>query len=172
MKKNTSFKPVSLWRILGSMVYDGVLLFACYLIGNLLITPLYDYLQTSNHPISNETQVQITMFICFLLTGIYFLVQYKKGGQTVGQRAWQFKVANYQGHTAQFSQYFVRYLWSWMLPFILYLGLSHVSNQAGSNYQALIILAPCTNLIYCFFNPYHQTLHGKLSQTFFFSLEK
>lgn len=106
MKSNVSFL-----RRLGAITYDVFLAFslAFFIIGVILITFF-----------EREAQNNALMFIIYLLTSyFYFAWSWVKGGQTLGMKAWKFRVQQDNGELITHKQALIRFILSvvslWMM---------------------------------------------------------
>jgi uncharacterized RDD family membrane protein YckC len=104
----------SLRRRLAAFVYEGVLLFGVIVIVGLL----YGALTQQRHALQGQTGLQIVLFAAL---GLYFVVFWTRGGQTVAMRAWQVRLVAADGRPVGKGRALARYLasWLWFAPALL-----------------------------------------------------
>lgn len=80
--------PCSLPRRLASMVYDGLLLIALWMVGAALFIV----------PTGQEVEPGSTAFQVYLLAiaWVYLAVCWRRGGQTLGMKAWRIRLVGHQ----------------------------------------------------------------------------
>lgn len=92
-----------------SMMYEGVLLFAVVFIADYL----FDALTQSRHGLTLRLERQV---ILFLAIGIYFLICWRAGGQTLPMKAWHIKLVSHDLGRPSPIQLIGRYIASWIVP--------------------------------------------------------
>jgi uncharacterized RDD family membrane protein YckC len=104
----------SLRRRLAAFVYEGVLLFGVIVIVGLL----YATLTQQRHALQGQTGLQAVLFAAL---GLYFVVFWTRGGQTVAMRAWQVRLVAADGRPVGKGRALARYLasWLWFAPALL-----------------------------------------------------
>jgi len=101
----------SLARRMAAFLYEGVLLFGVVSLAGYL----YATLTQQRHALQGQTGLQAFLFV---VLGIYFVVFWSRGGQTVAQRAWHIRVVGADGAPIGQIRALARYLasWVWFLP--------------------------------------------------------
>jgi uncharacterized RDD family membrane protein YckC len=104
----------SLRRRMAAFLYEGVLLFGIVVMAGLL----YGTLTQQRHALQGQTGLQILLFI---VLGLYFVVFWSRGGQTVAMRAWQVRLVALDGRPVGRLRALARYLagWLWFAPALL-----------------------------------------------------
>ena len=105
---------VGIGRRLGSMLYEGLLVFSLLLIA--FFIP-----QTLLLGAGIETPGKLLLFHIFLLLLAYFLGFWLKTGQTLPMKTWKLRLVNADGHPLRPMQALLRYLAAW--PSILLFGI-------------------------------------------------
>lgn len=108
---NVSQPDIDVSRIkrFAAMMYEGVLLFAVVF----LAAYVFDILTESRHGLLNR---EARIVVLFVAIGVYFLVCWQRGGQTLPMRAWHIKLVSASGAKPAFKQLLIRYLLMWPLP--------------------------------------------------------
>ncbi len=123
------------FRYIGSLLYDGMLLFSVLFIATFLLLPLIGTgAIESGNPI-------YTLFL-LIISYFYFCWQWVTGGQTLGMKSWKLIVVNEQQQKLNWKRASIRFLASLISCALFGLGF-------------LIGL----------FNKQHKTLHDLLSKT-------
>lgn len=60
----------------------------------------------------------LEFLVLWLLVGAYFVVSWRRGGQTIGMRPWRLKVVAADGRAASVRSLCLRYAVAWMTPVI------------------------------------------------------
>ena len=109
--RQTNPAAPGLFRRIAAFVYEGVLLF-----GVLFVTGwLYSTLTQQRHALQGQAGLQAFVFV---VLGLYFVVFWSRGGQTVAMRAWHIRLVRHDGAPVGQARAFARYLaaWIWFLP--------------------------------------------------------
>jgi uncharacterized RDD family membrane protein YckC len=87
--------PAPLWRRVGSMVYDGLLLLASYMVATLLFLPFTggEALTLATNPVLER----IYQLALVLVTLVFFSTFWTLSGQTLGMQAWRLRVERSDG---------------------------------------------------------------------------
>ncbi|MDP4909398.1 MAG: RDD family protein [Burkholderiaceae bacterium] len=146
-------------RTFASMMYEGVLLFAVVFLAGYL----FDTLTQSRHALMLRGGRQVWLFIAI---GAYFLICWKRSGQTLPMKAWHIKVLGVQGQPAPFWRLMLRYAYMWVLPLsgagLVWLAAS----LSGWNAMLMLIVAtPFLVFIPTWFTTQQQFLHDLLAGT-------
>jgi uncharacterized RDD family membrane protein YckC len=146
-------------RRFASMMYEGVLLFAVVFLAGYL----FDTLTQSRHALMLRGGRQIWLFIAM---GAYFLICWKRSGQTLPMKAWHIRVLGVDGRPAKTSRLLLRYAYMWVLPLLgagLVWAAAHLS---GWNAMLMFIIgAPFLVFIPTWFTAEQQFLHDLLAGT-------
>lgn len=155
-------KPSS-WQIFASMIYDGLLL-AGFCMCFMFIAEVIA--QTPYFP----REVSQALLFCFI--GIYFILTWAKGSQTLAMRTWRLQLRDFKGNKAPLSALFIRYLTCWIIPLLASSGIYGISIALNHpNLNILIVLTPFSNLIIRYTNQNRFMLHDMLSKTMLISLK-
>ena len=91
-------------RIIGSAIYDGLVLMGVVMIAGAFFLPLNQFItgdpSDGSHPI-------FQLYLVLVVVG-YFFYFWKKSGQTVGMRAWRIKLVNVNDQSITLKQLTVR----------------------------------------------------------------
>lgn len=106
-----SLPPVGLFRRLGAILYDTLLLAGVLFIATALIMPL-----TGGRAVpAGQPLFSLYLYsLCFFFFGWFWT----HGGQTLGMRAWKIRLQRYDGATITWWQALIRFLLAglWLLP--------------------------------------------------------
>ncbi len=146
-------------RRFASMMYEGVLLFAVVFIAGYA----FDTLTQSKHGLTLRHTRQVWLFIAI---GIYFLLCWRLGGQTLPMKAWNIKLVNVHGERPGYVQLLIRYVLMWLLPLVGALLVWGISTAVGwSSILMLIVLAPFIVFVPTWLTKNGQFLHDRLADT-------
>jgi len=112
---------VSLWRRLGALLYDGILLSALLLLATACLIIPYDLLATRPYP--HTDWLYRTLLQAYLLAVIagFYVYFWTHGGQTLGMRSWRVRVVRADGGPLSAADALRRFAWA--APSLLPLGL-------------------------------------------------
>lgn len=161
MSAEASFSPSlpSRWRRFSSMMYEGVLLFGL-VFGVLLV---FDFLTQSRHALMLRDARQV---ILFMAIGLYFLLSWRRSGQTLPMKTWSLRLVTADGHKLSWPRALYRYVLMWILPLIYALGVQVLSSYTGySSTHLLIVFAPLTLFIWTWFDAEQLFLHDRIAGT-------
>ena len=149
----------SRWRRFLCMLYEGILLFGL-VFGALLV---FDFLTQSRHALFLRDARQT---ILFLTIGIYFLLSWRKAGQTLPMKTWHMRLQTVLGTKLSWGRALYRYVLMWVLPLLfmllVYALVGQVLHQGA---YLLLIFSPFTIFIWTWFDPEQQFLHDRLAGT-------
>lgn len=160
-------EPVSLEQVpapprlrrFASMMYEGVLLFAVVFLAGYL----FDTLTQSRHALMFRGGRQIWLFLAI---GAYFIICWRRSGQTLPMKAWHIRLLAVNGHPAGFGRLVLRYLLMWVLPLIGSGLVWGASVLTGWNAMLmLIVAAPFLIFVPTWFAADQQFLHDRLAGT-------
>jgi uncharacterized RDD family membrane protein YckC len=102
---NTKQPPLIGWRLL-ALFYDLWPVVAIWMATAALFTVLH-----GNQPLAAFSLGQIGLWLmCWVLTGIYAVLSWRRGGQTLGMRPWRLRVTDRDGAPALVRALLLRYL--------------------------------------------------------------
>ena len=142
-----------------SMMYEGVLLFGVVFTADYL----FDTLTQSRHALMLRPERQAWLFIAI---GIYFLLCWRRGAQTLPMRAWHLKLVNASQGRPSLKQLLVRYVLLWPVPLAgmaLIYGLVVLTGWPG--FYTFAIVTPFLIFIPSWFTPDGQFLHDRIAGT-------
>lgn len=113
MNSNAAIRPVGFIRLAASIFYDALLLTAVLFFATFLLLLIPEDIRNTN-PV-----VQVLKVFWYLLVSyIYFVGFWLKGGQTPGMKAWKIRLVNMQGGAPGMKQAALRFfaaMLSWAL---------------------------------------------------------
>lgn len=142
-----------------AMMYEGVLLFGVVFTADYL----FDTLTQSRHALMFRPGRQVWLLIAI---GIYFLLCWHRGGQTLPMRAWHIKLVSSDGQRPSLKQLMLRYALIWPIPLAgiaLIYGLVNITQWPAIYMFA--IAAPFLVFVPSWFTPDGQFLHDRLANT-------
>jgi uncharacterized RDD family membrane protein YckC len=146
-------------RRFASMMYEGVLLFAVVFLAGYL----FDTLTQSRHALMLRDSRQVWLFIAI---GAYFLICWRRSGQTLPMKAWHIKVLAVNGKPAPTWRLLVRYAYMWVLPLLGAGIVWGAASLSGWNAMLMLIVAtPFLVFIPTWFTAEQQFLHDLLAGT-------
>lgn len=146
-------------RRFACMMYEAVLLFGVIF----LASYLFDTLTQSRDALMLRHGRQAIVFIA---VGIYFIMCWRKRGQTLPMKTWNIRLVDRNGASPSTERLILRYILLWPLPLLaalLVLGASRLTGYSSTD--LLIIFAPFTIFIWTWFDPEQQFLHDRLLGT-------
>lgn len=101
------------WRLL-AMLYDCLPMIPLLM----LTSGLFLWLN-GGRTVEHQPLVAALEFLSiWLLAGAYFVLSWRRGGQTVGMRPWRLKVVAADGKPASVRKLCLRYLVAWLTPVV------------------------------------------------------
>jgi uncharacterized RDD family membrane protein YckC len=101
------------WRLL-ALLYDFFPLLALWFATSLVV-----YLVRGNVPVQPGSFAAYTeLVLLWLLTGAYFVISWRRGGQTIGMRPWRLKVIADDGQAASWGALCLRYVVAMLSLFV------------------------------------------------------
>ena len=126
MKLNNISSNVSIIKILMSIIYDLFLVFS-----SMLFTAFVIVL------ITQKANPNIVFFlIMFLVFFGYFAVSWVKSGQTIGMKAWGFKILQFNGKNITYKQSIIRFLLALPTLIIFFFPLLNKNKLSLQDYYA------------------------------------
>lgn len=149
-----TLQPAGLLRRLAAMVYDSLLLLGLlFVYAGIFAVSIPNWLASEPVPLGEVAygpvgKALFQLSLAVIIVG-FFTYFWRRGGQTLGMRAWRLKVQTREGDTLSIQQCLLRCL---LAPFSMALG--------GLGY------------LWCLVDPTGQTLHDRLSATRVVTLPK
>ncbi|OYY74110.1 MAG: hypothetical protein B7Y40_06340 [Gammaproteobacteria bacterium 28-57-27] len=104
----TLSQPAGLFRRLGALVYDWLLIIALWFVQTALLLPL-----TGGEALPQDGIVHWLYVAILYLTALgFFVFFWHKKGQTLGMRAWRIRLLDEQGATPALRNLLLRALWA------------------------------------------------------------
>lgn len=151
-------------RRFACMMYEGVLLFGVIF----LAAYLFDTLTQSR---SGLTLRHGRQAIVFVAVGVYFILCWHRGGQTLPMKTWNIRVAERNGATPSLPRLVLRYVLAWCAPLLAALLVKGASQATGhASTDLLIVFTPFSIFIWSWFDRDGQFLHDRLLGTRLISL--
>lgn len=102
----------SLWRRLGALLYDAVLLLGLLMLAILVLIVPYDLMAARPYP--HGDLLYRTLLQVYLLTviGGFYVYFWTHGGQTLGMRTWRFRVLRDDGAPLSLADALRRFAWA------------------------------------------------------------
>lgn len=146
-------------RRFACMMYEGVLLFGVIFLASYLL----DTLTQSHHALMWR---HLRQFVVFLAVGVYFLLSWRKSGQTLPMKTWNIQLLDRDGKPPRLPRLLLRYLLIWPVPLLAAYMVQLASQATGyASTDLLIVFAPFALFIPTWFDPDRQFLHDRLLGT-------
>ncbi len=154
-----TFTTPGRWRRFACMMYESILLFGVIFTAGYL----FDTLTQSRSGLDLRHVRQVILFIAL---GIYFVLCWRKAGQTLPMKTWHMRLVNEQGQIPTLGTLLLRYILLWPLPLLGALLIQLLSGYTGyASTDLLIVFTPFLNFIWTWFDKDQQFLHDRLSKT-------
>ena len=101
-----NFPTASLWRRLAALMYDSLVVIALLILVGFIIQAGYG-LFNQGEPMG-ELPSQLVLSLIFCICFFYYSHSWRRGGQTIGMKAWRIKLVNLEPKPMQLSQYMLR----------------------------------------------------------------
>lgn len=146
-------------RRFACMMYEGVLLFGVVF----LATYLMDTLTQSRHGLALRPERQAWLFV---VIGVYFVLCWRRGGQTLPMKTWHIRLVGRDGQPPTFGRLMLRYvlIWPVMLAAIALISLGSALTGWPS-LDMLVVVAPFVSFLWTWLDPDAQFLHDRLAGT-------
>lgn len=107
-------QPAALgWRLM-ALIYDSL-----PMIPLLMITSAAFLWLNGGRTVEHDPLIAgLEFLVMWLLVGAYFVVSWRRGGQTVGMRPWRLMVVAADGRPAAWGALWLRYLVAWLTPVV------------------------------------------------------
>jgi len=153
-------------RRFSCMMYEGVLLFAVVFLAGYL----FDTLTQSRHGLAMRHARQAFLFFAI---GIYFVLCWRMGGQTLAMKTWHIKLANSKGESTGMARLVARYVLCWPLPLAGAALIAIASRTSGwPSLDMLIVAAPFLNFLWTWVDREQLFLHDRLLGTRLYSTQQ
>lgn len=138
----------SIPRLLGTWLYDSMLLSAVWLLAGIIyiipaqILTKIDSTDTSNLSTTEFTSPLFYSYL-FLVTWFFFAWFWTHGGQTLGLRAWSLRLQTSEGYAVNWTQSLLRFLVAgtpWLAALFLYSVLAKSQLLASPYLYAVFLL--------------------------------
>jgi len=146
-------------RRFACMMYEAVLLFGVVFLAGYL----FDTLTQSRNALMWRSTRQLALFLAI---GLYFVLSWRRRGQTLPMKTWNMRLVDAQGRTPGLGRLLARYLLIWPIPLAaawLVLQASRITGYASTD--MLIVLAPFALFIPTWFDADRRFLHDRLAGT-------
>jgi len=146
--EKNNFPPATFFKLLGSSLYDFMLLCAVWLVaGFVYIIPAQMLTDIDATEKNNLTTTEFTgpvfYVYLFLVTWFFFAWFWTRGGQTLGLSSWSLKLQTNEGNNLRWAQTFLRFLIAgspWILALFAYDQVStHQLLPSPYHYSVFII---------------------------------
>ncbi|ARP95814.1 RDD family protein [Bordetella genomosp. 13] len=146
-------------RRFACMMYEGVLLFGVVF----LATYLMDTLTQSRHGLALRPERQAWLF---LVIGVYFVLCWRRGGQTLPMKTWHIRLVDRDGKPPTLFRLVLRYvlIWPLMLAAIALIWLGS-SITGWPSVDMLVVVAPFVSFLWTWVDADQQFLHDRLAGT-------
>lgn len=104
--QDQNFPTAALWRRLAALMYDSLVVIALLILAGFIIQAVYALFHQGD-PVGELPRylvLSLTFCICFF----YYSHSWRRGGQTIGMKAWRIKLVNLEDKPMQLSQYMLR----------------------------------------------------------------
>ena len=129
----------ALWRRLAALFYDLLVLVAIWMFAAaLILLAFHGEVDVARQPALYHFVLQATLLI---LSALYFVVSWSKGGQTIGMRAWKVRILDNNGQPPGERQSLLRFV------------------------LALISLIGAFGFIWCLFDADRRAWHDVMAKT-------
>ncbi len=146
-------------RRFACMMYEGVLLFGVVFLAGYL----FDTLTQSRNALMLRHGRQ---FILFLAIGVYFVLCWRRRGQTLPMKTWNVRLVGRDGRVPGTGLLILRYILLWPLPLLAALLVLFASRLTGySSTDLLIVFAPFSIFVWSFLDRDGQFLHDRILGT-------
>jgi uncharacterized RDD family membrane protein YckC len=146
-----SLPTPGLARRMACFVYEGVLLFGVVMIAGWL----YSTLTQQRHALHGQHGLQAFLFV---VLGIYFVLFWTRGGQTVAMKAWHIRLVMADGRPVSQRRALARYLlaWLWFLPALV---TAWAAGLRGGAIFVLLAIGVFAYALLALLHPQRQFLH-------------
>ncbi|ANN66277.1 RDD family protein [Bordetella bronchialis] len=146
-------------RRFACMMYEAVLLFGVVFLADYL----FDTLTQSRSGLMLRSARQLWLFLAI---GGYFLVCWRRSGQTLPMKTWNIRLVGRDGATPSLARLAWRYVLAWLLPLLAALAvwaIESLTHWPGT--LMFIVAAPFAIFIGSWLDPDGQFLHDRWAGT-------
>jgi len=141
------------------MMYEAVLLFGVIFLAGYA----FDTLTQSRNALMWRSARQLVLFLAI---GVYFVLSWRKRGQTLPMKTWNIRLVNAQGQTPSLARLLARYVLIWPIPLLAAYAVQQTARLTGyASTDLLIVFAPFALFIPTWFDAHQQFLHDRLLGT-------
>lgn len=117
----------SLWRRLGAILYDGIVILALWIVVGFIVLSLFgidDARSLEGEVVVLAPLYRATLFAAMILSALAFFAGFwMHSGQTIGMLAWKIRIRNADGSAINFQQSCIRFISGGLS--LLLLGVGH-----------------------------------------------
>lgn len=155
---NAFVRPSRL-KIFASQMYEGMLLLA------VIFGTSYAFDSLTQRTDANYLY-WVSQSLLFIVIGIYFILSWKRKGQTLPMKTWAIGLVTKEGKKPSLKQYLIRYLTAWIFPLIGAYGVHLLSVYLGwRSVTIFIVFTPFLNFVYSWLDKEGIFLHDRLANT-------
>lgn len=146
-------------RLFACMMYEAVLLF-----GVVFFTGyIFDTLTQSR---SGLTLLGMRQLVLFVAIGVYFVLCWRKHGQTLPMKTWNIRLLDQTGGKPATGKLVLRYILCWPIPLLGAYLVYAISTALGwPSVTMFIVITPFLNFVYSWFDRDGLMLHDRLART-------
>ncbi len=101
-------RPAPFWRRIAALAYDLLVLMAIWMVtAALILLAFQGKVDVARQPPLYHLLLQAALFV---VTALYFVVSWRKGGQTIGMRAWRVRIVDAKGESPGAKQALLRFV--------------------------------------------------------------
>ncbi|MCY0964625.1 RDD family protein [Parathalassolituus penaei] len=90
-----NYPTASLTRRLAAMAYDGLVLLACYIFVGFILVGISAAFHGGEPPGAFSAAANMSLMFC--ISFFYYSHSWRRGGQTIGMKAWRIRIVNENG---------------------------------------------------------------------------
>jgi len=155
----TPLPPAGRLRRFACMMYEAVLLFGVVFLAGYL----FDTLTQSRNAMMWRFTRQLVLFIAI---GVYFVLSWRRRGQTLPMKTWNIRLVDAQGQTPGVGCLFARYALIWPIPLLAAWAVQQAARFTGyASTDLLIVFTPFALFIPTWFDAQQRFLHDRLLGT-------
>jgi len=146
------------------MMYEAVLLFGVIFLAGYA----FDTLTQSRNALMWRSARQLVLFLAI---GVYFVLSWRKHGQTLPMKTWNIRLVDVHGQTPSVGRLLARYVLIWPIPLLAAYAVQQAARLTGyASTDLLIVFAPFALFIPTWLDANQQFLHDRLLGTRLVSL--